>query len=411
MSSGKAAQNTGSAAQKNNEINVKPFKYEEYVARKHRIQASLEKKNKIKWILPENFAKFELDDGFRPPARELLSHLIEAIGESNKSAIKKFSPGQTSSCWLIGFVSKAEKERILKQNPMILNRIKIVDANEIRPTPPITCSGKFRIHKLPPHTQLATVENYLKENIKIKSFKYKNIQYEKFKDTEIENGVISFQMSYSLEDHSKIEALIGSNLISPVTKAFFQLCGHESKCNICKNFGHLSKNCPKKDLKCSKCNKIGHTDSECNLANALKSNIDDEPENLIEEEEETENNKSTYRAEHTENKRANEDITLGGLISEIKTKQSLITDPKDNVFSTKTKNPCIPSFNTNQHAASQHQNLTTSTPVNQHQVKRQYNSTAEYFSKSDVELSNSSQASPPTNANSKKANTNTSNNE
>ena len=97
MSSGKAAQYTGRAAQINNEINVKPFKYEEYVARKHRIQASLEKKNKIKWILPENFAKFELDDGFRPTARELLSHLIEAIGESNKSAIKKFSSGQTLS--------------------------------------------------------------------------------------------------------------------------------------------------------------------------------------------------------------------------------------------------------------------------------------------------------------------------
>ncbi len=97
MSSGKVAHNTGPTAQKNNEINAKPFKYEEYVARKHRIQASLEKKSQIKWYLPENFAKFELDDGFSPPARELLSHLIEAIGERNKSAIKKFSPGQTLS--------------------------------------------------------------------------------------------------------------------------------------------------------------------------------------------------------------------------------------------------------------------------------------------------------------------------
>ena len=410
MSSGKVAHNTGPTAQKNNEINAKPFKYEEYVARKHRIQASLEKKSQIKWYLPENFAKFELDGSSRLPARELLSHLIEAIGESNKSAIKKFSPGQTSSCWLIGFVSKAEKERILKQNPTILNGIKIVDANEARPTPSITCSGKFRIHKLPPHIQLATVENYLKENIKIKSFKYKNIQYEKFKDTEIENGVISFQMSYSLEDHSKIEALIGSNLIGAETKAYFQLCGHQSKCNICKNFGHHSKNCPKKDFKCSKCNKIGHSDSECNLANVLRSNIDDESDHLVEEEE-TENNKSTYQTERTENNRENEDITLGALISEIKTKQPLTTDLKNNVFSTKMKNPCIPTFNPNQHASSQHQNLTTSTPVNQHQVKRQYNSTAEYFSKSDAERSNSSQASPPTNANSKKANTNTSNNE
>jgi len=64
---------------------------------------------------------------------------------------------------------------------------------------------------LPPHIKLEKIENFLKENVRINSFKCKNFQKEKFKDTEIENGVISFQMSYSLNEHNKIEALIGPN--------------------------------------------------------------------------------------------------------------------------------------------------------------------------------------------------------
>jgi hypothetical protein len=51
---------------------------------------------------------------------------------------------------------------------MILNKIKIIDANEKCPPPLVTCNGKFRIHKLPPFIQLATVEDYLKNKIKIR---------------------------------------------------------------------------------------------------------------------------------------------------------------------------------------------------------------------------------------------------
>jgi len=113
--------------------------------------------------------------------------------------------GQTPSTWLIGFDSKATKERILNSSPcpMVLNT-KIIDANENSSTPVIvTCNGKFRIHKLPPHTQIATIQDFLMNKVKIKSLIFKNIQKEKFKNTEIKNGVISFQISYALEDHNR----------------------------------------------------------------------------------------------------------------------------------------------------------------------------------------------------------------
>jgi hypothetical protein len=220
MSAGTAAQNSGPTAQTTNLNNKKPFSYEQYVARKRGIQHALEIKSK-KWNLPKNFAKFELQEKTNLSTRDLLNLVINAIGKDNESSIKSFSPGQTSSCWLIAFDSKETKERILHSSPTIMDQIKIVDANEKCPPPVVTCNGKFRLHKLPPYTQLATIEDYLKNKIKIKSFSYKNIQKEKYKDTNIENGIVSFQMSYSLEDHSQVQVLIGANFI---TNELFSNC-------------------------------------------------------------------------------------------------------------------------------------------------------------------------------------------
>jgi len=210
MSAETAAKSLGTKAQTNNPNNAKPFRYEDYVARKQRIQQTLEKKF-TKWNLPDNFAKIELNESIQPSATVLLSQLIQTIGKENEKSIKSFGPGQSSSCWLIGFDSKATKERILQTNPTILNRVRITDANEKISPPAVTCNGKFRIHKLPPHIEIEAVDNY------------------------------------SIEDHNQVQALIGTNYVNKEYKIFFQLCGHQSKCNICKTFGHHSKMCPKID--------------------------------------------------------------------------------------------------------------------------------------------------------------------
>jgi len=242
MSAETGTQNSGFQARATDQNNKKPFVYEEYIEKKYKIQQSIERRNR-KWNLPNNFAKFELPpDVLRRSSKDLLESLIKAIGDDNKKAIKTFCPGQTPSFWLIALDSKESKERILQSNHIILDNIKITDANEKCPTPSVTCSGKFRIHKLPPHIQLATIYDYLKNKIKIKLFMYKNLLKEKYKDTDIENGVVSFQMSYSIEVHNQVQALIGANSITNEVRAFFQPYGHQSKCNICKIFGHQSRN-------------------------------------------------------------------------------------------------------------------------------------------------------------------------
>lgn len=302
MSAETAAKSLGTKAQTNNPNNAKPFRYEDYVARKQRIQQTLEKKF-TKWNLPDNFAKIELNESIQPSATVLLSQLIQTIGKENEKSIKSFGPGQSSSCWLIGFDSKATKERILQTNPTILNRVRITDANEKISPPAVTCNGKFRIHKLPPHIEIEAVDNYLKKNIKINSFRYRNIQKEKYKDTEIENGIVSFQMSYSIEDHNQVQALIGTNYVNKEYKIFFQLCGHQSKCNICKTFGHHSKMCPKIDLKCTKCKGRGHTEQNCNFANMTRGNSDEDIDEYINEEE---NILEINNEENDQNKKINE---------------------------------------------------------------------------------------------------------
>jgi hypothetical protein len=61
MSADTLAKTLGPTAQPNKTNEKKNlFKYEDYVARKLRIQSSLEKRIK-KWQLPENYAKFELN--------------------------------------------------------------------------------------------------------------------------------------------------------------------------------------------------------------------------------------------------------------------------------------------------------------------------------------------------------------
>lgn len=416
MSAGTAAQNSGPTAQTTNLNNKKPFSYEQYVARKRGIQHALEIKSK-KWNLPKNFAKFELQEKTNLSTRDLLNLVINAIGKDNESSIKSFSPGQTSSCWLIAFDSKETKERILHSSPTIMDQIKIVDANEKCPPPVVTCNGKFRLHKLPPYTQLATIEDYLKNKIKIKSFSYKNIQKEKYKDTNIENGIVSFQMSYSLEDHSQVQALIGANFITNEIRAFFQLCGHQSKCNICKDFGHHSKNCPRKDLKCDNCKGRGHANADCNFANRAKyafddmDDYDDVDENIEENNRNVEENKSTYNLETSNPNHSNE--TIGAMINQINQNNQTksITPANSETSAQKSTNlPPPPPFNPSQPPAAQHPNITTSTPNNQTQIKRHYAS--EYFKKTeDSQSSNESSASPPLTSNSKKQNKNVSNHE
>jgi len=157
MSSEKVAQITDSTAPISTPNNRTPFIYEDYVAKKYSIFKALEKKNRVNWDLPTNFAKFVLDDQ-QPSTRDLLAHPIQFIGEDNKNTIKTFCPGQTASSWLIGFDSAVTKDRILKQNLMMFGKIKMTDTNEARPMPSVTWSGKFRIHKLQPQIKLEKVE-------------------------------------------------------------------------------------------------------------------------------------------------------------------------------------------------------------------------------------------------------------
>jgi len=205
MSAGTVTQNPGPPARTTGPNNKKPFVYEEYVERKHKIQQAIEKRNK-KWDLPKNFAKFQLSEDFHLSPKDLLDVLIKAIGENNKNTIKTFCPGQTPSCWLIAFDSKESKERILQSNPMILQR---------------------------------------------------QISYPQ--TTAIHSACNSRRL---FEDHNQVQSIIGANFITNEIKAFFQLCGHQSKCNICQQFGHQSKTCLLKDLRCAKCKKRGHVDSE-----------------------------------------------------------------------------------------------------------------------------------------------------
>ena len=157
-------------------------------------------------------------------------------------------------------------------------------------------------------------------------------------------------MSYSLEDHNQVQGLIGANIISNEIKAFFQLCGHQSKCNICKKFGHHSKNCPLKDLKCDKCKRRGHVESECNFANMARFRNDDDMDDYLNEENINENDKSTHNLELNNSASENNalNVTIASIVNQINSSNAPHLEAPQTVFKSSTILPPLPAFNPNQ---------------------------------------------------------------
>ena len=133
----------------------------------------------------------------------------------------------------------------------------------------------LRVHWLPSGFSTRNVEDFIDES---KFLKVIDINREKWKGAEVQNGVFKVKVEFNVDDYERLLEWAGISIIGGYS-ALIQVCGAPMKCFFCKKYGHVRKDCSRTSLKCDKCQRKGHETEECNWSRATAQNQDNENQN------------------------------------------------------------------------------------------------------------------------------------
>jgi hypothetical protein len=256
------------------------FSFEQYHHRKLELLRSLQNKKEISEKSPlfENGIKFIFK---RKNIKGIMicERLKQILNESDFNKIKSISPYQSSSVWIVIFSEKPTfiiDREILIQDELV----RALDASitqEIQSDSlKVNLTAFFRVHWLSPFFDEFKVGDFAENFLKGKDVEFEIVEVKRecYKESTIQNGVVTVKIVYDIKFHDEILDLVDLHEIDG-QQALFQLTGMPPKCLFCKCFGHTRAGCAEYSKFCSKCKMHGHIEgtSKCTTATYISGKV------------------------------------------------------------------------------------------------------------------------------------------
>ena len=254
----------------NHENTTKSYYFEEYLKKKRLLQKQIDKNNSSQATQFRNALKVHINTNKIIKCIDIYNAIKSVIG-SNAAKIKTLMQFRSNKSWVIEFIDEFDISSFInKEIKLFGNNYKLRNANE-EDSRNVELTAVLRIYWLPTHVDTKQVNRFISDSID--DVKIESEEFEKYQDAELchmQNGIRRLKIKLPLSYFQSLVDLIGThNIIGH--RVLIQLSGYSPKCLQCKNFGHISANCPKNYLKCSKCNSTGdHSSDNCNLANRIR---------------------------------------------------------------------------------------------------------------------------------------------
>lgn len=188
--------------------------------------------------------------------------------------------------WIVTFKSEYSNEKLIgKSFEMANKRVVIVDANQDESIVDV----KLRILWLPHNFKKEKIGQFLNERygLQVADIIEEELRHEKYQNLKIKNGNFLVKCKLDLKTNkNRLET--GINEIDG-NRVLISRIGGPIRCLTCNEYGHIRRNCPRKNDRCSRCNKLGHVLEECTMAKRIGEHTEelpDDSEQAIEEEHE-----------------------------------------------------------------------------------------------------------------------------